>query len=109
VDLNRAPIFMRPVVRVGLPWRFTEGLRPGRVVEGTVHVSTQSAGVPRWIASEPLRVHSRGLGCSFLEVRGMTFSGTAGVSYLPAKQFALTVDAFYTPRGVARDSGPTDE
>ena len=44
---------------------------------------------------------------SRLWTRGMTFSGTAGVSYLLTQRVALTVDAFYSPLWVRRNAaGP---
>jgi hypothetical protein len=46
-----------------------------------------------------------GLDRSRLWTRGMTFNGTAGVSYLLTPRLVFTVDAFYTPLWVRRSSG----
>jgi hypothetical protein len=187
-DLNKAPIFMRPVVRVGLPWRFTAvvagpppiqvfGVTPrlfafglerpllernswrlgwrgygqvgslkgaftcpnralpfpagspqnpsGCVAESSDVASLRYAGTEVQFAyripSMPrLSPHLAG-GVNYIDgifqvdaplakvldrtrlwTRGMTYSGTAGVSYLLTQRVALTVDAFYSPLWVRR-------
>jgi hypothetical protein len=50
-----------------------------------------------------------GLDRSRLWTRGVTFNGTAGVSYLLTQRLAFTVDVFYTPLWVRRGSnGPRE-
>jgi hypothetical protein len=187
-DLNKTPIFLRPVVRLGLPWRFTAvvagpppiqvfGITPrlfafglerpllernrwrlgwrgygqvgslkgaftcpnralafpagspqnpsGCVAESSDIASLRYAGteiqfayhIPRMPKLSP---HLAG-GVNYIDgifqvdaplatrldrtrlwTRGMTYSGTAGVSYLLTQRVALTVDAFYSPLWVRR-------
>ena len=192
-DLNKAPIFMRPVVRVGLPWRFTAvvagpppiqvfGITPrlfafglerpllernswrlgwrgygqvgslkgdftcprkalafpsgspqnpsGCIAQSADVASLRYAGTEVQFAYRIPRIprlspHLAG-GVNYVDgifqvdaplatrydrsrlwTRGMTFSGTAGVSYLLTQRVALTVDAFYSPLWVRRNAaGP---
>jgi hypothetical protein len=187
-DLNKAPIFARPSIRVGLPWRFSVvaagpapldvfGITPrlfalglerpilqrehfalswrgygqlgsvkgaftcpkqalgfpggsagnpsGCIAESNDVVSLRYAGTEAEVAYRlprmPRLIPHAAAGVNFIDsvfhvnaplqttddhtrlwTRGMTFSGSAGVSYLLTKRMAFTVDAFYTPLGVRR-------
>jgi hypothetical protein len=51
----------------------------------------------------------RRLDRSQLWTRGVTFNGTAGITYLLTPKLAFTVDAFYTPLWVRRTAGGSRE
>jgi hypothetical protein len=190
-DLNKAPILIRPVVRLGLPWKFTVvaagppplsafGIKPrlfafglerpiverdrwrfgwrgyGQVgsVKGGFTCPEKALGFPSGSPQNPagcigesediatLRHGGTELqfayrpvrfprltphvaaGVNFIDgefqvnaprttrfdrshlwTRGVTFNGTAGVSYQVSRRIAFTVDAFYSPLWVRREAG----
>ena len=189
-DLNQSPIFARPVVRVGLPWKFTlvaAAPPPFHLLGVTTHllafglerplvergpwtlswrgygqvgsikgaftcptsvlafapgspenptscvgksgdvaslryagdefqVAYKIPGMPKLVphaaaggnfidaAFQTNAPVVRGLDRTRLWTRGGTFSGTAGATYLVSSHAAFTVDAFYTPLWVKRNS-----